>query len=103
MPASNPVRSVDASLHHIETHHYASLAAAQTYTVPTGGLLVYLDATSQNVRYRLDGIDPTAAIGGRIIADTGPVVLPIRQTHTIIFIEEAGGATLDILVLGMLT
>ena len=79
----------------------ASPTAAQTYTVPVGGLLVFLDATSQNVRYRLDGNDPTAAIGGRVIADTGPVVLPLQQAQTITFIEEVAGGTLDITVLGL--
>jgi hypothetical protein len=101
MPVSNPVRSVDAALRHIATYQIASLAAASTYTVPVGGLLVYLDATDQNVRYRLDGNDPTAAIGSRVIADTGPVVLPLRQGQTISVIEEVAGATLDISVLGM--
>jgi hypothetical protein len=101
MQVSNPVRSIDGSLHHIATYQYTSLATAQTYTVPVGGLLVFLDATTQNVRYRLDGNAPTDAIGSRIIADTGPVVLPLQQGQTITLIEEAASATIDITVLGL--
>lgn len=100
MPPSQPVRSVDNALRSIDHHQYADLSSAQSYTAPVGAVLLYLDATTQNVRYRLDGVDPTAAIGGRIIANV-TTVLPLQNGQVLTAIEEAASATLDITVLGL--
>jgi len=43
-------------------------AAAVALTVPAGTREAWLQAEGTNVRYRVDGVDPTASVGGVLVA-----------------------------------
>ena len=79
---------------------YYQLAAGSMVAavpVPGNGTVVMIQAEAQNVRYRADGEDPTAAVG---------VLLAAGESHTIDLgegtapqirvIQTAGGAILNV-------
>lgn len=78
MPDDNIFRKtqlvIDGMLRPIGYEQITSLAAAAALTIPTvGGIrAVYalLEAESQTVRWRDDGVNPTAAIGMPLPVDT---------------------------------
>lgn len=81
---------------------YATLTAARTLvtvvgTIPTAATHLWIECEAQNVRYRLDGTDPTAAIGLRLIAggQAAGVWLRRGQWNSAEFIEEAATAKLN--------
>jgi len=70
-------------------------------TIATGvnigdGRVALIQVLNQNVRYRDDGIDPTDTIGVRIHA--GESIWYTGNLRSIRFIEEGGGAEVNILV-----
>jgi len=81
---------------------YTSLSAARTLativgTIPPTATHVRIECEGQNVRYRLDGNDPTAAIGLRLIKDTtaAAVVLSRAEWKNFRAIEETASAKLN--------
>jgi hypothetical protein len=81
---------------------YASLTAARTLatvvgTIPTTATHLWIECEAQNVRYRLDGTDPTAAIGLRLVKDgnAAGVWLTRAQWKNAKFIEETATAKLN--------
>lgn len=81
---------------------YASLTAARTLatvvgTIPTDATHLWIECEAQNVRYRLDGTDPTAAIGLRLIAggQGAGVMLTRAQWANAKFMEETATAKLN--------
>lgn len=75
-----------------------SLSSATALTVPAGARFCSIRAEAQNVRYRMDGTNPTAAIGEQIKAAADqPTILTIESgMHQAKFIEESASAKLNI-------
>ena len=77
---------------------FVQLAALSSVTplssIPAGATRALLQAESQNVRWRDDGTDPTAAVG--IAIYVGQLVEYVGNLSAIKFIEVAGGAKLNI-------
>lgn len=81
---------------------YASLTAARTLativgTIPPTATHLWIECEAQNVRYRLDGTDPTAAIGLRLLAGTTVqgMLLTKAQWKGFKAIEETATAKLN--------
>lgn len=72
---------------------------AQELTVATGTHLVWLQAGDNNVRYRLDDVDPTTTTGFVLFA--GDYILPPGLVYRMRFISESGTATLRAQTFGM--
>lgn len=80
-----------------------SLGTVKTLTVPTGARGAILSATTQNVRFRADGTNPTASIGNLLIAGSNPFVIMGHSTaegqevlEQLKFIEVTGSAVLNV-------
>lgn len=69
-------------------------AAAVTDVRPAGATQVILQALTQNVRFRLDGVNPTAAVGFQILAGSPPVIIGVAGAD-IRYIRELAGAVLE--------
>lgn len=75
-----------------------ALAAAVGLTVPKGATWAIISAETQAVRYRDDGVNPTAAIGQPLAVNTD---LPYTgNLNTIKFIEQLASAKLNITYFG---
>ena len=72
-----------------------SLLAAAT----AGAQHVLLQAEAQNIRYRDDGVDPTATVGMLLIANT-IYELSVAQIARMKFIQAAASAILNITFYG---
>lgn len=67
-----------------------------TVNLPVGCESLLVQATVQNIRYTVDGTNPTASSGFVLIAGNDPLVIPIDlQTTTLKFISETAGAILQ--------
>ena len=76
---------------------YRQLSPSTAVDIGIGaGRLALIQALDQNVRYRDDGIDPTASTGVRIHA--GETIWYTGDVRALKFIEEASSAELNILV-----
>lgn len=75
-----------------------SLSSATALTVPDGTHYALLQSETQNVRYRLDGSDPTAAIGALIIAGAHQphYIADIQRLKAAKFIEASASAKLNV-------
>lgn len=71
-----------------------SLVAATALTVPDKTVLAVIQPESQNVRYRDDGVNPTASVGMRIVAND--IVFYTGDMAAIRFIEETASAKLNV-------
>lgn len=66
-------------------------------SVPGNGHVVMLQAEAQNVRYRCDGEDPTAAVGVLLAAgESHTIDMGEGTSQQIRVIEAAGGAILNV-------
>jgi hypothetical protein len=75
-----------------------SLSTAIGLTVPAGTRFASIRVESQNVRYRLDGSNPTASVGEQLKAAADqPIQLSIDEgLHVVKFIEETTSAKLNV-------
>jgi len=73
----------------------ASLNTVQSITVPALAGVVLMQATTQNVRYTLDGTTPTTSKGFVLKAGEEPQLVPVEPGNTIKAIEETASAKLD--------
>lgn len=75
----------------------SSLAAAVTIArpnvVPPISKII-VQAIDQNIRYTLDGSDPTPTFGFRLTATNDPITLGIGPNTSLRFVEEAATAVL---------
>jgi len=76
-----------------------SIAAATALTVPAGTSLVLISPEAQAVRWRDDGVNPTATIGyplavGSELAYSAANIAALR------FIEQVGGGILNVVYYG---
>ena len=72
-----------------------SLSSATALTVPTGANFCIFKATTQNVRWRDDGTNPTASVGMQQLATDAPFAYD-GDLSAIKFIEETTSAKLDV-------
>jgi hypothetical protein len=73
-----------------------SLAGAQSLTVPSGATACLISCSVAGVRYRDDGVAPTAGIG-MPMGPGGSPLLYAGSLAAIQFIQTAAGAVLDVL------
>lgn len=71
-----------------------NVAAATSLTVPNGTKVVTVQAEGQPVRYRSDGVDPTAAIGNLLA--TGQTLQFSSNIAAMKFIQTSATATLNV-------
>lgn len=78
------------------------LNTAKSLTVPDGARLARIQADTQNVRYRVDGVDPTASVGMLILTTEGEALeLTIDGgLHDARFIEVSASAKLNVTYYG---
>lgn len=68
-----------------------ALSSATALTVPSGARFAFLQAQTADVRWRDDGVDPTASVG-MILPFTGsPMVWYTGQLSKLRFISATGG------------
>ncbi len=72
-----------------------NIAAVVELAAPVGANKIMLQALTQNVRFTLDGTDPTATLGFQLIAGDPLIVLTIESRAAIKVIEEAATADLQ--------
>jgi hypothetical protein len=75
------------------------LSSAVGLTIPAGATMAWVQAETSNVRYTLDGTTPTAT-GGLIMRATEPPIELQCELPPARFIEEAGGALLNVIYFG---
>ena len=71
-----------------------SLSAATALTVPTGATAALIVASTQNIRWRDDGTNPTASVGMPVLVDT--YFTYDGDLNRIRFIEQSSGAVLNV-------
>lgn len=76
-------------------HEEHLVNALTTINIPLNCSEVLIQAITQNIRYTLDGTNPTAASGFRLTAGNDPILLPATGV-TLKFISETAGAILQI-------
>lgn len=69
-------------------------AAAAVLARPAGATQILVQVTAQNARFRLDGVNPTAAIGFQLQKEIVPVIISVPGAD-IRIIREAAGAVLE--------
>lgn len=76
----------------------ADLTVVRTLAVPNVTLpisKIIIQAFDQNIRYTLDGSDPTVGFGFRLTATNDPIMITIGPNTILKFLEEAATATLS--------
>jgi hypothetical protein len=71
-----------------------SLSSATALTVPTGATAALIVASTQNIRWRDDGTNPTASVGMPVLVDT--YFTYDGDLSRIRFIEQSSGAVLNV-------
>lgn len=91
---------VNTSRHPVGFQQFAagSLAAAQALTVPAKARYAIIQAEAQNVRWRDDGVAPTAAVG--MVLAAGDDMLYTGQLSKFRAIAAVAGAILNVTYYG---
>ena len=90
--ADPPVRMVPLGYQQI-----SSPAAATSLTVPSGATIAVITVETQAVRYRDDGVAPTAAIGVPLaVTGSESAFVYTGSLSAIQFIQQTAGAVIDI-------
>ena len=76
-----------------------TLTAATGLTPPAGASMAWLQAESANIRYKLNGQDPTAA-SGLIMRSTEPPIEIQTDLYAVRVIQESAGSKLNIIYFG---
>lgn len=79
-------------------HVSVILSATVSYSVqarPKGASLILVQATTQNIRFRLDGVAPTTTVGFQIVKSDPAIIIPIGSNSKPMFIAETAGAILN--------
>jgi len=63
---------------------------------PNDAVRMLVQAFTQDVRFTLDGTDPSSTKGFQLKEGTPPIMLPINPSTPPKFIEEVSGATVEI-------
>jgi hypothetical protein len=86
-----PMPNVDGS----NPHRSNLVDTLFTLNIPTGCEEVMVQALTQNIRYTLNGTNPTAASGFLLTAGDPAVVLPVTKNTVLKFISATAGAILE--------
>jgi hypothetical protein len=79
-----------------DTHQsYIVPAAAVTVHIPKQAGRIMMQAVTQNVRYVLDGSDPTATRGFQLDVGDGPIIIELSHKIVLRVAREAAGAVLE--------
>lgn len=73
----------------------AAISASTALINPPGATKLLIQALGQNVRFTLDGSDPTASKGFQLKAGDPPVIIPISANTSIHVIQETATADLQ--------
>jgi hypothetical protein len=73
----------------------ANLSAVTTLTVPANTVKAIVACNGADVRYRMDGVDPTANVGN-LMSVGDRVSFGAAELAAVRFIQVEGGAILDI-------
>lgn len=73
----------------------ALTGAVTTLSVDSRATGVLIQAETQNVRYTLDGTNPTSSLGFVLTADADPVIIPKNSDITIKVLRSASGAVIQ--------
>ena len=93
---------IDSNTHqfmplHGEQHRsYTINTTLFVYNVPLNCNCILVQALAQNIRYTLDGTNPTTSSGFQMKASDAPIVLYMGNNVTFKFIGEASGAILQL-------
>lgn len=79
-----------------EPHRQYAVNTLFTYNIPKQCNCVAVQAVTQNIRFTLDGTNPTASSGFVMKAGDPAVKIEITQTTVLKFIAETAGAILQI-------
>lgn len=71
------------------------LSTVKTLTVPDKARLAIITCTAQNVRWRDDGVDPTATVG-QLLKTTDPPLIYDGDLSALEFIEASASAVLNV-------
>jgi hypothetical protein len=74
---------------------FDDMAAAVSLTVPVGASLAFLQAEGANVRWRDDGVNPTASVGNLLIAGA-PATAYTGDLSALRFVEVGTNAVLNV-------
>ncbi len=73
----------------------ATISAATTLVPPAGANKLLIGAVGANVRYTLDGVDPTTTFGFVLKDGDPPLIIPFGPSTVVKVIEESATATID--------
>lgn len=74
---------------------YTPGAAASTVYIPNNVRGILIQALTQNVRYTLDGTNPTASSGFQLKAGDPPLYIELDHRISLKVIRESSGAVLE--------
>lgn len=83
----------------ISYEQITSLSSATGLNIPANASMVWLQAETSNIRYKLEGGTPTAA-SGMIMRSTEPPIEIQTALAPMKFIQEAAGAILNVTYFG---
>lgn len=83
----------------IQFETYSTLTAATGLPIPANAEIAWLQAESANIRYRLDGINPSSTTG-LIMRNNEPPIEVQGQLELMRFIQESAGAKLNVQYFG---
>jgi len=86
-----PMPNVDGS----NPHRSNLVNSLFTLNIPTGCSEVLVQATVQNIRYTVNGTNPTASSGFVLISGNDPISIPVTKNTVLKFISESAGAILQ--------
>lgn len=72
-----------------------TISSVQTLTPPAGATKLLVQALTQNIRYTIDGSNPSTTSGFQLKAGDPPIIIPLGNRTIIKVIEESGGASLQ--------
>lgn len=93
-PSGSYILMVQESFEPVDAHVSQALSGVYSPTIPDDATKCLVQAITQNVRFTLDGTNPTSSAGFRITAGDPPMVMPV--TDNVKFIEETSGAVLQL-------
>jgi hypothetical protein len=91
-----PKRFEFPALHAVGAHiSDTDMTAVHTMTPPAGARRLVAQALDENVRFRLDGGDPSTSVGFQLKAGDPPLEIMVPTNVVLKMIGEAPGAILE--------
>lgn len=79
----------------IGAHNSVTVATVRQVTTPANATGLLVQAITQNIRFTLDGSNPTTTTGFQLKAGDPTVLIPVGPNVTVRFLEETASATLQ--------